>query len=335
MNLKKIKIYISKSGERIIDAEKLSLENWLQLLKFRPEEETSFIDYKFPTLQHKKEYFEKINFRENEEIQMLLRNFLWYATTFGSDESNIEKVHRIIKIRKRSEMLEIEHRFLMWHATNGRIPIWDGTRWVLDLLPYSPRICIDVLTAIYSVYYLKLPDGRLDGLVDAMDLIRAKYINVLRKGDEFDSIDCREMEKLISVLYKAMRYEVQLTPRTCDGGYDVIIFSKKAGRREKTVIEVKHHKSRIGVGIVRQLMGVVSDLKANKGILITSSAFTKGAINMGSKNPRLELIDGNALLHLLNEYLGTDWQNRLYSLIMQFDKKQMNFQKDKINEFEI
>jgi restriction system protein len=50
------------------------------------------------------------------------------------------------------------------------------------------------------------------------------------------------------------------------------------------------------------LYGVVSAEGANKGILITSSAFTKGAEEFAQGKP-IELIDGDQLERLIEEYL--------------------------------
>ncbi len=42
-----------------------------------------------------------------------------------------------------------------------------------------------------------------------------------------------------------MKYEVKLTPPKRDGGRDVIATSKKAGRSEHVLIEVKHQKNQL------------------------------------------------------------------------------------------
>jgi restriction system protein len=63
------------------------------------------------------------------------------------------------------------------------------------------------------------------------------------------------------------------------------------------------------------LLGVVSDMKATKGILITTSKFSPEAIKFEKNNPSIELINLSDLMILLNAHLGTYWTNKIDSII--------------------
>ena len=198
------------------------------------------------------------------------------------------------------------------------MPIWDGTYWVLDLLPNYPEKCLNVLDAYLSIYADLLPDGRLSGLCDAMDLIRLRYIEkdfCSDVPDIFAQISSRQLEQLTASLYQSMDYDVELTPSTKDGGKDVIAKRRKVGQLETVFIEVKHHKKPIGVDKIRQLFGIVADKKVNKGILVSVSNFTRGAITFASSNPRLELLDISAYSNLLGKQFGRKWFRKIYHLI--------------------
>lgn len=71
---------------------------------------------------------------------------------------------------------------------------------------------------------------------------------------------------------------------------------------------------------MQRLLGVVSDEKVNKGVVVTTSRFTKGAKNFADKNPRIELIDGNQLVLLMNEYLGGTWPSQIDRLVAESEK---------------
>lgn len=89
----------------------------------------------------------------------------------------------------------------------------------------------------------------------------------------------RQFEELVAELFQDMGYEVRLTPRTRDGGRDVIAFFKDAAGTLLTLIECKRfapHRP-VGVGIVRELYGVVEAERASRGVVATTSFFTKDA----------------------------------------------------------
>jgi restriction system protein len=56
---------------------------------------------------------------------------------------------------------------------------------------------------------------------------------------------------------------------------------------------------------VRDLFGTVQNEGASKGILVTTSGYSKAAFEFALGKP-LELLDGGNLLHLLSEHADTD-----------------------------
>jgi len=65
------------------------------------------------------------------------------------------------------------------------------------------------------------------------------------------------------------------------------------------LVQCKHWKSnKVGVNIVRELLGVITAKHATSGILITSGIFTQEAKNFASDKP-IDLVDGTQLLQLI------------------------------------
>jgi restriction system protein len=60
-------------------------------------------------------------------------------------------------------------------------------------------------------------------------------------------------------------------------------------------------KNTVGVGSVRDLYGAMTNEKASKGILVTTSGFGRAAYEFANDKP-MQLINGENLLALLVEY---------------------------------
>lgn len=103
-------------------------------------------------------------------------------------------------------------------------------------------------------------------------------------------------------LLQEMGFDASSTTPTNDGGIDIVAIHSQPILAGKYIIQCKDWKSKVGVTVVRELYGVVSAENVNKGILITSSMFTKGAEEFAQGKP-LELIDGEQLERLIEEHL--------------------------------
>lgn len=302
-------------GKTLLETENMPLEDWLALLKKKPKDKI-FIDYMFPTDSHRNEYLETVSKRDYREIKSLLRNFLWLPGSFPADGLHLENIYNRLKNSDQSITLsELDRRIILWGKSKGKITVWDGTQWVIDLLPNSPKECLQVLWAYFSCYAAAFPEGRMHGLIDAMDVIRNRFILTPYSIDLYRNISDRILECLVAALYKKMEYRVKLTPQKRDGGRDVIAISDQTGRSEYILIEVKHHKKPIGVKIVRELLGIVSDEKANRGVVVCTSKFTRDANELSRSNPRIELIDGQKLIQLLNENFGSNWNSNIFQIV--------------------
>jgi restriction endonuclease Mrr len=115
-----------------------------------------------------------------------------------------------------------------------------------------------------------------------------------------------DFEKFVAYLFEQLGWEVELTARTRDGGRDVIAVRKsEIGLR--MLIECKRYdpSRKIGVELVRSLLGVTVDERATKGILATTSTFTNDA--RGFLDRHIWQLEGR-------DYAGIlDWVNRVRS----------------------
>lgn len=130
------------------------------------------------------------------------------------------------------------------------------------------------------------------------------------KLTDIDLLDGVKFENLINQLLTNMDFDVETTKTTGDGGIDLIAYNKQPITKGKYIIQCKRWNSSVGEPILRDLYGVVTNERANKGILITSGLFTQNAVKFAEGKP-LELIDRRQLESLLLEYSLVNDDNNL------------------------
>lgn len=298
-----------KKEKPYLDAKELTLAKWLSIvLEEKRERENSFIDYQFPTDSHAQEYISTIAAREDAEIKNLIRCFLIPAGVLGHDHSILRHWTDTGNILHEINNSEYARRLIRGEA-------WEGMTWILDLLPHSPKQAIDALNAFIKAHGIYLPDGRFTGLCDALSIIRHKYILTIGRREVLDEVSPRDFEFLISALLRAKKYNVRVTQKTRDGGADIICTTLTSSTKQTLLVECKHYTGSIGVDVVRQLAGVVGELGASSGLVVTSGRFTKPAIDFANKTGRIQLMDYAALNLDFNLYFGARWGERLSLLI--------------------
>jgi restriction system protein len=109
-----------------------------------------------------------------------------------------------------------------------------------------------------------------------------------------------EFENLVANLFGKMGLETKQTRSSKDGGVDAVAFDNRPVLGGKVVIQAKRYKNLVGVSAVRDLYGTMMNEGANKGILVTTSSYGPDAYDF-SKDKPIELIDGGALLYLLDQ----------------------------------
>ena len=115
-----------------------------------------------------------------------------------------------------------------------------------------------------------------------------------------------KFEEYCGHLYSSMGYEVDVTPKTNDGGYDLILHQNK----EKIIVECKCYALRHSIGrpLIQKIVGANQVAQADKIIFITTSDFSKEAREY-AKTMDVELIDGEELIKLIKKYFGDSEKN--------------------------
>jgi len=307
----------SNSDKEYIDETELTLDMWLTLLNSSYNKRYLFIDYMFPNDNIKDQYLKDINTRSNYEVKKLIKKFLIPSCSLGTDNFSLYYILYLSENDKEKfkEHMGFEYyRRLVKNIKDKAVSPWEGITWTLDLLPHFPKHALDAIDAYLLAHAQFLPDGRLMGLQDAMTLIRAKYLEITHPRSLLLSLDPYKFESLIASLYAKNGYKTTMTQKTHDGGIDIKA-TKDIEYNEKILIQCKRMKKTVGVSTIRDLFGSVSNDNATKGVVVSTSNFSRDAKKFAKNTARLELIDNERLQKLLNETFGPNWPYKIDSII--------------------
>lgn len=138
----------------------------------------------------------------------------------------------------------------------------------------------------------------VSGTLVIIKRIRANQQEEFLEGIE--ELSPYEFEKYVAELFKRMGYKTRTTKASGDYGVDVIAKNKE----ETIAIQVKKYKdSPVGNKEVQRLLGSMQmkKIQADRSILITTSRFTKNAINQADGCP-IQLWDGKDLAKMIKKY---------------------------------
>jgi hypothetical protein len=120
-----------------------------------------------------------------------------------------------------------------------------------------------------------VPHVKLDEINTELIRHLAKYPNKMYEMESY------KFETLVAELLRDMGYDVFLTPKTVDGGRDIIaVLKSPTGAKLLTLVECKkNRKDRpVGIDTIRQFLWTLRDQdKANIGLIVTTSHFSEKA----------------------------------------------------------
>lgn len=145
-------------------------------------------------------------------------------------------------------------------------------------------------------------DGRLYDLSKTVALPSSKLVEAVRPSIITGSAELirqlqrqpraiydlppRAFEELLADILSDLGWEVHLTQTTRDGGKDILAYMNTELGRLLCLVEAKRYSEhrKVGVDVVRTLYGTLCDHKANSGVLITTSSFSKDAMEFRQRH---------------------------------------------------
>lgn len=145
------------------------------------------------------------------------------------------------------------------------------------------------------------PDDRLEAaLSELKHTVAAELLEMLAQVSPqyFETI---VLDVLHRMGYGANREDLQRVGGVGDGGIDGVISLDRLGL-EKVYVQAKRWQGSVGRPEVQAFYGALAGQRANKGVFITTSTFSKQALEFGRSVERVVLVDGERLAGLMMEH---------------------------------
>lgn len=146
------------------------------------------------------------------------------------------------------------------------------------------------------------PEERIDSAVKEIEKTVARELldRILQAPPEF--FEGLVLDLLHNLGYGTQKTDLQHVGGSGDAGIDGIISLDKLGF-EKVYIQAKRWKGSVGRPEVQGFFGALAGRRAKKGVFITTSSFTRDALDYGVQvSENVVLIDGAKLTSLMIEY---------------------------------
>jgi hypothetical protein len=241
---------------------------------------------------------------DNYEYPNMLPNFQFRAASVEEAKSRAEEILRTIIQRERyssdkglpnkgwvtSEIVQIinEKGQIVYQGTDtltmgfGR----DQNTWKLTEVGYGP---VGSKISPELILELGLEDGKLmiitpeqfraEGLIIRADDTLIRFLD--QHPEKVFSLTPRQFEELVAELLSKFGYSVKVGPRGADGGVDV--FAEREGDfgHELVLAQCKKYGSekKITCPQIKKFKVEVYDRNASRGLLVTTSYFTKPALD--------------------------------------------------------
>lgn len=124
------------------------------------------------------------------------------------------------------------------------------------------------------------------------------YVDKVIKS--INSMNGSQFEDFIGFIFKELGYKVQQTPKTRDGGKDLILKTKEG----KIYVEVKRYASKnlISSPLVLKLIGSAVSDGVNNCIFLTTSKYTNDAIELADNSKvKIKLIDIDGVVDMIKK----------------------------------
>ena len=148
---------------------------------------------------------------------------------------------------------------------------------------YSPAFLINHLATISYNFetLLEQTEEQHAIIIDESKRVQRIITDIYHNNSKMYTLEPREFEEMIAELLRNEGFEVQLTKQTRDNGFDILAL-RKLNRHSiplKFLVECKRYKDTrpVGIDIIRSFKEVLDTERANRGIIATTSYFTKPA----------------------------------------------------------
>jgi HJR/Mrr/RecB family endonuclease len=151
---------------------------------------------------------------------------------------------------------------------------------------------------------IEMNDKKFKIFVEISNVVTDQLMRRIAKDPNFmQQVPPDVFEEICATVLARDGFEVHVTNKSKDGGYDVMAVRKFGYGAALFLVECKRYslQNPVGVEIIRQLNGVIEASNASGGFVMTSSRFTRGALEFSEQAKfRMNLVDAVKL----NKWVG-------------------------------
>lgn len=256
-----------------------------------------------------------VNISDIEILRKIKKKYSKNAVIIYVDGEDYQKALRIVQSRyyaehgayipedffkNQSELYEQNRDLFDYTIVNNKTP-----EWMFEQVETFIQSKLYNQETVWQNNELLIPEIKekitLD-LVIANDRINRYFA---KNPNEIFKLTSREFENLIAGILYDLKYDVELTKSTRDGGFDIKAIKKDGLGPLLYLVECKKYAPDrpVGIEVIRQLHSVKTSLQASKAVLVTTSYFTKDAKDLQRNlGYQLDLKDFNDIKEWLNPY---------------------------------
>jgi len=246
--------------------------------------------------------FNSLNPARNELVKMISSEKSWFSDT------NTNIIGAVILDKTDNDwgnVILAKHEDGLYRYIDGQISLDSRDKAEEDLISVMSRIEVsgEAPEKLFESKETDNEDTNGSVLVTDINLELKRYFK--NNPHKLYNLDPRKFEELIASIMEDLGFEVELTKATRDGGSDIIAYFRNSVCSYLTLVECKRYspENKVGVGIIREVLGVHNLKRATKSIIVTTSFFSSDAQKEAKEfNHQLDLKDYSSIKHWLEKY---------------------------------
>ena len=278
-----------------------------------------------PSFRILKEMQERLELLSSPTIKASLElsnkmNFLSHLTSITTNRDLQHKYKEIFINKPYIGNLQVHHNFISLYHQISIEPIFKASAYSSPIFELLKKFDLsDYSFDLEDSNDLEIEEYQLDIIKDAepekkiillheANRLKTAIQDIYRDNSLLYKIHDRAFEEIVAELLRSQQFDVELTKQTRDGGYDILAIKNLAGFPLRFLVECKRYaKTRhVGVDIIRSFSNVIQNEDANKGIICTTSYFSRDAKQHGQKYMpyKLDFRDNNHIMEWIRTYLN-------------------------------
>ena len=259
---------------------------------------------------------EDLNLKNAKINRLISSQGGWEYDEFGQSMLDLARMKNIEFVHKDSQQFLINYlsnvfNYLSFVDKKDKV-IWtnsNGEQTVSyeDAIPEkNAHFFNDAIKKVNALHRLFSKSNFPIDLIQVTEYLNIELLKQLKSNpSKIQSLHWRGFEELIAELLSFYGWQVSLTSKTRDNGYDIFAINKDiSGVTHSWLIECKKWSPErtIGIDIIRSLYTVKNDLSVGNVMLATTSHFSSEVEKYKMTKYDLELKDYGNIINWMNEY---------------------------------